>query len=155
MGNRGLTIAIVAIIVSVVGVYEIFFSGPSGPDAQRIADMHSLRDALTAYYKDHNSYPATPGAVNCERADRPDVRWNNVQGLANALVPKYLKSIPAEPNPASCDMNYLYVAPDANNYGILVHLDNIDTAKFHDHWCIGAAGGPVPVNAYGHDQPCP
>lgn len=155
MGDRGLAIVVAALaIIGVLAVYEFFFSR-SPADLQRMKDMRTLQDALAAYHKDKSLYPPAPGGDPACKRLNVSLPWNNVAGLAGVLVPNYLTAIPKDPNPASCDMNYLYVANGPDDYAILVHLDELDMTKYPDGWCIGAAAGPGPLNAYSHHLRCP
>lgn len=115
-------------------------------DAQRLSDMQNLQKALDSYFKDHAVYPATPAGIGCQST------YNNVVNLYGELVPKYINEIPKDPHPESCAYNYLYWS-DTKSYSIMVRLDNIDSSKYNDRWCIGAASGPISGTV--NFLPCP
>lgn len=160
MDRRTVSIAIAAVVIAVVAIFgyvavEIHMSGPprSAEDAQRLSDMSSLKDALNKYFNENQSYPTTPPADQCSGK-------NNVVDLSSALVPKYISSIPKDPDPRACGYNYFYTAtPDGKSYALLVNLQDIDPATYSDRWCIGASSGTVAAIA--HDGagklylPCP
>jgi type II secretory pathway pseudopilin PulG len=141
-----LSAIIVVIVVGVVG-YFWFGTGSSDLDAQRRSDVRNLQQALDGYFKDHGAYPATPASVDCQTG------YNNVGNLSDSLVPKYITTIPKDPNPASCQYNYWYWS-DKKGYIIMVHMDNIDPATYLGYWCIGASAGPPPSMVKGY-LPCP
>lgn len=152
MFNRWPTYLIVfAILTCPVAIYYERMRGqvqlPADRDAQRIEDMHSLGDALSKYYGDKVSYPAQPASVNCQSTR------NNVPGLADALVPKYIKNIPQDTGQPNCQYNYWYWS-DTKNYVVLMHMETINPIDYSDHWCIGTYGGTVPTDIF-HYHPCP
>jgi hypothetical protein len=104
---------------------------PLALDAARMNDMRALQKALAAYHDENDEYPPTPSTVDC------DAQYNNVVALDEYLSPKYIKRIPKDPNPETCEYNYLY-GSDEESYSLLVHLDNLN------QWCIAATGGPSP-----------
>jgi hypothetical protein len=114
-------------------------------DAQRLRDMRVLQHALAAYFKDHMAYPPKPAGTTCPGFD-------GVRGLTHDLVPSYVAAVPEDPKPASCQYDYYYWSDD-KSYAILVHLSDIDPAKYRDRWCIGASAGSMPAIT-GH-LPCP
>jgi len=120
---------------------------PTDRDAQRIEDMQHLGDALGKYYADKMSYPAQPASSNCVTP------YNNVSGLAEALVPKYIKNIPQDSQQPACQYNYWYWS-DTKNYLVLVHLETISSIDYNDHWCIGTYGGTIPADTF-HYRHCP
>ena len=118
-------------------------------DSQRLAAMRSLAAAIDRYHDDSKSYPDTPAGDRCQG------QYNNTGNLSPVLVPKYILSIPQDPNPRSCEYNYLYQATsDRKNYVLMVNLTDIEPAIYSDHWCIGASSGSVP-DYTGKYLPCP
>jgi hypothetical protein len=152
MDRRIVSIAVVVVVIAVVAIFGyVYISGsPQPDDAQRLSDMSSLKDALDKYFNDNPSYPPTPPADQCSGT------FNNVVNLSSALVPKYISSIPKDPNPRSCVYNYFYQAsPDGKGYGLLVNLQDIDPATYADHWCIGSSSGTDAAGFATSFRPCP
>ncbi len=151
------SIAVVVVVIAVVAIFGyVYLSGSPQPDdaqrlggdAQRLSDISNLKDALNNYFNDNHSYPPTPGG-ECSG------NYNNVVNLSSALVPKYISSIPKDPNPRACAYNYLYAAsPDGKGYVLMVDLDDIDPATYSDRWCIGASSGTVAGYSTSY-RPCP
>ena len=142
----------VPVLVFTVAVYyfcvnEGFLPIPKSRDALRMHDMHNLGNALAAYFKNNSIYPAQPGSVDCPGP------YNNLSGLAVALVPEYLNTLPKDPNPRSCLYNYWYWS-DTHSYAILVNPETADPAVYPDHWCVGTTAGTVPAQ-HVSAKPCP
>jgi hypothetical protein len=151
---------VIAAFVLVIPVYYLWIGGGSAEpkpmtddktasvhDEQRLRDMRDLKTGLAAYFRDYSAYPETPVSSDC----RPP--YNNLGSLSGMLVPKYVKSIPRDPSPQSCDYDYMYWS-DTQNYVILARLEMLDPAVYIDRWCIGASGGTIPEN-YNPWKPCP
>jgi hypothetical protein len=139
-------IAVFALTVAAYYLYGgLIWPTPSSRDAQRKKDMQNVGDALASYFKDNSVYPVEPGPVDCQAP------YNNLGNLKAALVPKYIRALPKDPNPRNCLYNYLYWS-DTRNYSIAVNLETVDPTQYNDHWCMGASVGTVPP---GSPKPCP
>lgn len=140
MGRSKLTLAVVAVVVVIVAVGIFFWAtsdSSSDRDAQRMSDAHNLQQALADYFKDNGTYPGTPTSVACNTPN------NNVANLAPSLVPKYIKAIPNDPKPPSCQANYIYLS-DTKNYAVLIYLEDADPKTYQNQRCIAAASSPPP-----------
>ncbi|TSC90640.1 MAG: hypothetical protein CEN92_429, partial [Candidatus Berkelbacteria bacterium Licking1014_96] len=62
---------------------------PEERDLRRKADLKKIQDALLAYKVQNGNYPSTLGAIEKTR--------DAVSNLKTALVPKYLESLPIDP----------------------------------------------------------
>lgn len=81
-------------------------------DATRKKDLGIIKSALESYHKDNNSYPVS---LSIDKTNNP----NGV--LAKALVPKYLSSLPVDPN----DPTYWYgYTSDGKSFTLWSLLEN-------------------------------
>jgi hypothetical protein len=133
----------------VFGVYYLglLWPTPSTRDAQRRQNMQELGRALAAYFGDYSAYPPIPASTDCMSL------YNNLGGLENILVPKYIKIIPKDPMPKSCLYNYRYLS-DVHSYVVLINMETLDRTEYNDNWCIGASDGTLPPGL-NYDKPCP
>ena len=158
MDRRIVSIAVVVVVIAVVAIFGyVYISDSPLPDVsqtlpgdeKRLIDVSNLKVALNKYFNDNHSYPPTPGGDRCSGP------YNNVVNLSFALVPKYISSIPKDPNPRSCEHNYLYASsPDGTSYVLMVDLQDIDPSIYSDGWCIGASSGTVAGYSTTY-RPCP
>jgi len=128
-------------------VYFSITTTPLGRDTQRLKNAHNLEEALKQYFSDKQSYPVMPASTDC----RPP--YNDTPGLANDLVPKYIKSIPQDPDTRPCQYYDIYWS-DTHNYLIMANLETIDRGQYDGNWCIAAATGPTPKDWEKYKQ-CP
>jgi general secretion pathway protein G len=73
-------IAIISILVT-IGLVSLNRAQQSGRDAQRRADVETIRGALAEYYADHNDYPLSTASL-----------------VGPPPAPVYLRIVPLEPD---------------------------------------------------------
>lgn len=103
----GFTIVELLIVIVVIAILASIsvaaYSGiqARGRDSQRRQDVKTIVKALEMYYVDNGRYPSglcdSDCAVNGGWSTTNDASWAN---LANELVPKYISSLPVDPNPS-------------------------------------------------------
>ena len=108
----------VLVICAMLGLFAAFllitphFYGPAARDRTRVAQAHTLKDALERYHRDHGSYPALPD--------------NPVDDLKTSLVDGgYLSGIPVHPLAPEKGDQYRYVS-DGSFYGLLFNMEVIN-----------------------------
>lgn len=125
--QRGFTIVellIVIVVIAIIAAISIVaYSGiqQRGRDAQRQSDIATITKALEMYYLDEGRFPPGLGSttINSGWSTTADASWVN---LRNALVPKYLSSLPADPistpgaNVQGGGYNYAYFADNSGYY---------------------------------------
>ncbi|MES2876767.1 MAG: type II secretion system protein GspG [Patescibacteria group bacterium] len=119
--KQAFTVVELMIVVVVIGILAsitvVAYRGAQGEarDTERRVDIADIREALELYYLDNNTYPTSTGStkINPSWVTSSDASWAN---LASQLVPKYLPSLPVDPeggtttNPAiSSGFNYDYI----------------------------------------------
>jgi type II secretion system protein G len=115
--NRGFTLIELLVVIAIIGLLSsiVLASLSSGRakarDARRMQDLHQIRNALEMYRSDYNEYPheASPAEYNSNDAD-----WT---WLSSKLVPKYITSLPKDPQniPTNGGPNYT----ELGNYSYL------------------------------------
>lgn len=94
--SRAFTLIELLVVIAIIGILSsIVLASLNGArakarDANRVAEMRQLANALELYYVDHGEYP--PGDwrdVNGCRGDYPD--------LSEVLVPAYISEIATDP----------------------------------------------------------
>lgn len=125
--SRGFTIVELLIVVVVIGILAALvvstFSGAQSKarDTRRKTDITAIAKALEMYYLDNGKYPSSSGSttVNASWSTSNDASW---QYLANALVPKYLPSLPVDPTnspngfTAGTSYSYSYYGGNSSSY---------------------------------------
>src|SRR3954462_7136387 len=80
----GFTLLELLIVIVIIGILAVLIvpnltNGPKrARDAQRKSDLRNIKTALESYFNDNNAYPSAAG-------------------MNAALVPAFIKSIPADP----------------------------------------------------------
>ncbi len=140
--QAGFTIVELLIVIVVIGILAaiaiVAYSGiqTRGRDARRSSDISQIKSALELYKVDNGLYPPACGS---------DDLGCSVNNLAASLVPKYLPSVPQDPQYAV--LSHLYVrGPVANDsYAILVNFETKPICKtgnnVNGNWW-GAPGSP-------------
>jgi hypothetical protein len=89
-------------------------STPQDRDKQRKADLKKIQDALLAYKVQNGKYPSTLGAIEKTK--------DATSNLKTALVPKYLDSLPVDPE--NNKYYYGYKSDDGTKCEIWSILEN-------------------------------
>lgn len=127
--SRGFTIVELLIVIVVIAVLAaismVAYSGMQqrARDSQRLQDVATITKALELYYIDNGQYPASgcgsvcpsPKKINSSWATTSDGSWSILEA---ALVPKYISSLPKDPQASVTSeagiyggFNYDYVLP--------------------------------------------
>ena len=116
---------VIVVIAILAAITVVAYNGIQGKahDSQRQQDIKTIAKALELYYIDNGQYPPSSCASNCAISstwsDTNDSSWAN---LASALVPKYISSLPSDPNPTT-GSNPL----TASNYGYAYFVNSNGT----------------------------
>lgn len=162
--KQGFTIVELLIVIVVIAILAaitiVAFSGiqQRARDSQRKSDIATITKALEVYYLDNGKYPVSSGSttVNASWSTSNDASWNN---LKNALVPKYISSLPSDPtnspNGFTNGKSYSYSyyggntgycnAPGPNQMYIIVYL--LEGAS-QDDMLKGNCAGTSPLGPY-------
>lgn len=120
----GFTLIEIALVVFVVGLLASLIivsfqtTQRRARDDIRSTQAKTLSSTLRHYFDEHGEYPVCPGG--------PNVACSAAQDLTAALVPKYIQSIPNQPN----NNPYLYIrgtSPDS--FGILLQYETAPQCK--------------------------
>ena len=98
--KRGFTLIELLVVISIIGLLasiamtSLASARVRGRDAQRIANVKQIMNALELYYEDNGSYPASGGAAspNSGWDNSNDSSWNDL----TAVLDPYLK-LPDDP----------------------------------------------------------
>lgn len=114
--RRGFTLIELLVVIAIIGILAsvIFVSLSSarakGRDANRLATLHQMQNALELYANDHNGlYPSTSGGWWGSCSAYGNHGLTGASGYIPNLAPQYVGLLPADPNPnqTSCS-TYLY-----------------------------------------------
>lgn len=126
--TRGFTLIELLVVIAIIGILSAVVlvslntARAKARDALREADIRQVRTALELYYHDKGSYPN-------------HISGQRLSGIASALVPTYLGSIPLDPTVGDTSSGYLYYSTSSNDgYHILViyETDSITTRCRYD-----------------------
>lgn len=93
--KNGFTLIELLVVISIIGVLSgiilqsINSARLKSDDVRRVSDIKSIANAINMYFNDNGYYP--PTANTCEGAGD----WSTA--FKNALVPKYIPSLPLDP----------------------------------------------------------
>jgi general secretion pathway protein G len=124
IGQKGFTIVELLIVIVVIAILAtisiVAYRGVQARarDSQRKSDIATIAKALELYYIDNGKYPVGSCTVNCKIngawSSTSDGSWSN---LAAYLVPKYISSLPQDPQASTATnsavgggFNYDYAA---------------------------------------------
>lgn len=127
-------IAIFGLLIMIV-VMNISSARKSSRDAQRKADLNTIRIALQTYKEKYGTYPPHKSSTNCGGSDA----WANSSGTCggewlttDANFYTILEEVPVDPlntgvNAGLQNENYVYsYFPTTRNYNLIAQLENID-----------------------------
>lgn len=90
-----IVVGILAVLLFIV-ITQTGHSGRQSGDIQRRADVNSLLNAILAYAKDNSG--KFPDGLTDQAKLVASTNGTSVVNLCNTLVPKYLNTIPIDPN---------------------------------------------------------
>jgi len=140
--QKGFTIVELLIVIVVIAILAaitiVAYNGiqTRARDASRDAAVRTLRNSLELYAADNNVYPNPCGTAGT---------GCNVAGLASALIPQYIGSIPGDPKPGTTID--IVSSPGFVGYGLFVKYESKPQCKV----LVGSAtnagwwGAGVPV----------
>ena len=142
-------IAIIALLSSVVLV-AAQSARARGRDGKRIGDISQLAKALELYFNDNFGYPT---AINVNSVySSTGVLLSNATTTVQGLVPKYMKQLPAAPQPADGDCGNTSGGYPALNNNYWYESDNkpAQATIYTITFCIGVgqAGASLPPGAH-------
>lgn len=143
--NRGFTIVELLIVILVIGILAAItlaaFNGVQrkARDSDRKTDISAIKKALELYYVDNGTYPSSTGSttINASWTTSADPSWAN---LSAQLVPKYMSTLPKDPQTASNANPAIYSG------------FNYDYIKLENGWCNTTAAKPGYLLAYRYES---
>ena len=135
---RGFTLIELLVVIAIIGVLSsvilasINVAREKADDARRLADAHTIVEALQMYYDDHGTYPADPGSYlqngsgfSFDQCGGDGGGDDCVADFGNVLVPQYLAKIPRDPVYAGTPNDYQYCSIDPQTYALLIREDTL------------------------------
>ncbi len=145
--TRAFTLIELLVVIAIIGVLSsvvlasINIARQKADDARRLADMHSLMQALEMYANDNNgNYPNDPpndctgGPCNCggdwpsgaiAPPGSPGVTGNDcVDDMTELVTDGYIAKLPSDPEYANTPYNYQYCG-DGKDYGLIMWNDTL------------------------------
>ena len=136
--KKGFTLIELLVVVAIIGMLSsvvlasLNTARGSARDAQRGQNIKQVKTALELYFNDNNTYPQY-GSAGAGR---------DVAGLSTYLVPKYIASIPTDPQG-----QLSYYVWGTNQYGLLIYTEKLGV------WC--RTGVNLNLGWWGSPPTCP
>ena len=117
--KRGFTIVELLIIIVIIGILAaisvVAYNGiqQRARDSARTSDIAGVQKALELYRADNGTYPSVG----------TDNSGYNLSTLSTALVPKYISSIPNDPNTSLTNYQYVRGTAASGAYGIRISYE--------------------------------
>lgn len=130
--QKGFTIVELLIVIVIIGILAaitiVAYNGiqQRARDSARTSDIAGIQKALELYRADNGVYPSVGS----------DNSGYNLSTLSAALVPKYINSIPNDPNTSLTNYQYVRGAATAGAYGIRISYES----RTECHRGVGNAG---------------
>lgn len=108
-------------------------STPQDKDRERKSDLKKIQDALLAYKVQNGKYPSTAGAIEKTR--------DAISNLKSALVPKYLDTLPVDPE--NDKYYYGYISDDGTKceiWSILENTSDTEGESYKGFWIYKLRG---------------
>lgn len=162
--GRGFTIVELLIVIVVIAILAaisiVAYNGiqERARDSQRLQDVKTITKALEMYYLDNGRFPTGACGSSCPSPKKINASWSTTSDgswsvLEDALVPKYLSSLPKDPSASTSTaagryggLNYDYVrwagpgcATGGNSYLLAYLLESSTQRREVSGEC--AAGG--------------
>ncbi|TAN36974.1 type II secretion system protein [Patescibacteria group bacterium] len=126
-------IAIISLLSSIV-MTSLNSARAKGRDAKRVAELHQIQLALEMYYDKYGTYPVSNPVCNSglnEHGDswcRDTTNNNGITEIQNWIpgLNEFIPTLPHNPKPyPSGYWPYHYHSPSANQYWLMVGLENL------------------------------
>jgi type II secretion system protein G len=130
--QSGFTIVELLIVIVIIGILAaitiVAYNGiqQRARDSARTSDIAGVQKALELYRADNGIYPSV-GSDNV---------GYNLSTLSTALVPKYISTIPNDPNTSLMNYQYVRGAATSGSYGIRISYES----RTECHRGVGNAG---------------
>ena len=129
-------IGIIGILASIV-LTALAFARAKSRDARRIQDLLQIRNAIELYLADNNG--VLPVNQNwCTQLSNPALGQNGeARKVEEALVPKYLSSLPRDPVWSGTENDYFFRAKEGgtNKYLLAAQLETISPNSHYEGPC--------------------
>ena len=140
--SSGFTLIELLVVIAIIGLLSSIVlaslntARARGRDARRVADMHSVVQALELYANDNKGrYPANPTS---DFTGACGGQWSCVGDLTILVTNKYIPSLPADPIYANTASNYRY-CQDNGAYILLLWSER------KNNWCRPQAPVTMPL----------
>lgn len=139
--NELIGIGIILLAISLASLYNFRISIRRGRDAQRMADLGSVTNALVRYGDDFGFYPASvdgkvaacePVTIEGESFIFSPCEWgkDSLRDLFDESYPAYLEKLPADPK-AELGFSYTYLS-NGNRFQVLASLEGEDEEEYQE-----------------------
>ena len=128
--QKGFTLIELLVVVAIIGILSsvvlssLNTARAKARDARRKEDIAQIQAALVMYYNDHGSYPLPYpsgwGGVTTGGCGSGNGTTSGSTAYISGLTPKYIASLPQDPNATASCTGYLY-SSDGKNYKLLIH----------------------------------
>jgi|SRR3989338_3460411 len=132
-------LVVVAIVATLSGVVAVALrrTGPDARDAQRRADIKTLRNAFEVYYNRNGHYPRTTSAARS--TGQLTYYLSNLPPPQPPLVPTYIAKVPVAPNNEGGSQTHYQYGWDNNGQDYLIGVDYENLGAMCAYRTSGAA----------------
>jgi type II secretion system protein G len=127
MKSSGFTLIELLVVISIIGMLSsvvlssLNTARGKARDAERLADMRQIRNALELYRSDFGVYPTPAVGWRGTCSDFGSHTTSGAAGYIPTLAPTYIPVLPTDPRPVGTNGCYLYTS-NGIDYSFLVYL---------------------------------